>query len=83
MEVWFVRPAPEDVRGFDVRTGELLWTFHVVPRPGEFGADTWGDGSGDYSGDLGSWCCLTADETLGLVYVPLSAPTGLVYGGID
>ena len=34
--------APEDVRGFDVRTGQLLWTFHVVPHPGEFGADTWG-----------------------------------------
>ncbi len=73
--------APEDVRGFDVRTGRLLWTFHVVPRAGEFGADTWGDGSGDYSGDLGSWCCLTADETLGYVFVPLSAPTGMVYGG--
>ncbi|MDP6579726.1 MAG: PQQ-binding-like beta-propeller repeat protein [Vicinamibacterales bacterium] len=73
--------APEDVRGFDVRTGELLWSFHVVPRPGEFGADTWGDGSADYSGDLGSWCCLTADEALGFVYVPLSAPTGMVYGG--
>ncbi len=73
--------APEDVRGFDVRTGDLLWTFHVVPHAGEFGADTWGDGSGDYSGDLGSWCCLTADETLGHVYIPLSAPTGMVYGG--
>ena len=73
--------APEDVRGFDVRTGELLWTFHVVPRAGEFGADTWGDGSGAYSGDLGSWCCLTADDELGYVYVPLSAPTGMVYGG--
>ncbi len=47
--------APEDVRGFDVRSGELLWTFHVVPQPGEFGADTWGNGSGGYSGDLGSW----------------------------
>ena len=73
--------APEDVRGFDVRTGELLWTFHVVPRTGEFGADTWGDGAAAYSGDLGSWCCLAADEALGHVYVPLSAPTGLVYGG--
>ena len=73
--------APEDVRGFDVRSGELLWTFHVVPQPGEFGADTWGNGSGGYSGDLGSWCCLTADEELGHVYVPLSAPTGMVYGG--
>ena len=77
-----VREAePEDVRGFDVRTGRLLWTFHVVPQEGEFGADTWGDGSGAYSGDLGSWCCLTADEELGYVYVPLSAPTGMVYGG--
>ena len=73
--------APEDVRGFDVRTGELLWTFHVVPRDGELGADTWGDGSGAWSGDLGSWCCLSADEELGYVYVPLSAPTGMVYGG--
>jgi quinoprotein glucose dehydrogenase len=73
--------APEDVRGFDTRTGELLWTFHVVPQAGEFGADTWGDDSGAYSGDLGSWCCLTADEELGHVYVPLTAPTGMVYGG--
>ena len=73
--------APEDVRGFDVRTGRLLWTFHVVPHAGEFGADTWGDGSHEYSGDLGSWCCLTADEELGYVFVPLSAPTGMVYGG--
>jgi quinoprotein glucose dehydrogenase len=73
--------APEDVRGFDVRTGKLLWVFHVVPRPGEFGADTWGDGSNAYSGDLASWCCLSADEELGQVYIPLSAPTGIVYGG--
>ena len=72
--------APEDIRGFDVRTGELLWTFHVVPRPGEFGTETWG-GAAAYSGDLGSWCCLAADEALGHVYVPLSAPTGMVYGG--
>ena len=73
--------APEDVRGFDVRTGELLWTFHVVPHAGEFGADSWGDGSAGYSGDLGSWCCLAADPELGHVYVPLTAPTGMVYGG--
>jgi quinoprotein glucose dehydrogenase len=73
--------APEDIRGFDVRTGKLLWIFHVVPRPGEFGADTWGDGSNVYSGDLASWCCLSADEELGQVYIPLSAPTGIVYGG--
>ena len=42
--------------------GKLLWTFHVVPHEGEFGADTWGNGSGKLSGDLGSWCCISADE---------------------
>jgi quinoprotein glucose dehydrogenase len=73
--------APEDVRGFDVRTGRLLWTFHVVPQEGEFGADTWENGSGRDSGDLGSWCCLSADEELGYVYVPLTAPTAAYYGG--
>jgi quinoprotein glucose dehydrogenase len=73
--------APEDVRGFDVRSGRLLWTFHVVPRDGEFGADTWGNGSGRDSGDLGSWCCLSADQELGYVYVPLTAPTAAYYGG--
>ena len=73
--------APENVRGFDARTGELRWTFHVVPRPGEFGADTWSADSLDVSGDLGSWCCLSADPDLGTVYVPLTAPTAAYYGG--
>lgn len=73
--------TPEDVRGFDVRTGELLWTFGVVPREGEFGAETWENDAWMYSGDLGSWCCLSADENRGIVYVPLSAPTSSVYGG--
>jgi quinoprotein glucose dehydrogenase len=72
---------PEDVRGFDARSGTLLWTFHVVPRGGEFGADTWGNGSGPLSGDLGSWCCISADEQLGYVYVPLTAPTAAYFGG--
>ncbi len=72
---------PEDVRGFDVLTGRLLWTFHVVPREGEYGAETWGDDSRAHSGDLGSWCCLSADEELGYVYVPLTAPTAAYYGG--
>ena len=73
--------APEDVRGFDARTGEQVWTFHVIPREGEFGADTWGDGSRELSGDVGSWCCLSADDELGYVYVPLGAPTSAYYGG--
>ena len=73
--------APEDLRGFDVRTGRLLWSFHVVPREGELGVDTWGRDSWRDSGDLGSWCCLSADEELGLVFVPFTAPTAAYYGG--
>ena len=71
----------EDVRGYDVRTGQLLWTFDVVPTGGQYGVDTWGNDSWKYSGDLGSWCCLSGDEELGYVYVPLSAPTSAYYGG--
>ncbi len=73
--------TPEDVRGFDVRTGRHLWTFHVVPRLGELGNDTWGDNSWEWSGDMGSWCCMSADVETGLIYVPLSAPTSAYYGG--
>lgn len=72
---------PENVRGYDVRTGGLRWTFHVVPQPGELGAATWGDGSLTESGDLGAWCCLSADTELGYVFVPLTAPTAAYYGG--
>ena len=73
--------APENIRGFDARTGRQLWTFNVVPQPGEFGNETWGELSWEWSGDLGSWCCLSADEEAGIVYVPLSAPTAAYYGG--
>jgi quinoprotein glucose dehydrogenase len=73
--------SPEDVRGYDVRTGKLLWTFHVVPRPGEFGHETWGNGSWKMAGNLGSWSTLSGDEELGYVYVPLTAPTVAYYGG--
>jgi len=73
--------APEDVRGFDVETGKLLWRFHVVPRPGEFGNETWGNDSWKIAGDLGAWNPMTADEELGYVYVPLSSPTAAWYGG--
>lgn len=77
---WRGRPS-EDVRGYDVRSGDLLWTFHVVPRGSEFGVETWQNDAWKFAGDQGSWCCLSADEDLGMVYVPLSAPTSAYYGG--
>ena len=72
---------PDDIRGFDAKTGKLLWTFHVVPRPGEFGEETWLNGSAAYSGNSGVWSLLSADEELGYVYLPLEEATGDYFGG--
>jgi quinoprotein glucose dehydrogenase len=72
---------PGDVRGLDARTGEVLWSFHAIPRPGEFGHDTWGDGSWEYTGNTGAWAPLTADPELGYVYLPMETPTVDHYGG--
>jgi glucose dehydrogenase/cytochrome c5 len=73
--------APDDIRGFDVRTGKLLWTFHIMPREGEPGLETWGKESWRYVGNMGNWGPMTVDEKLGYVYVPLTAPTIAYYGG--
>jgi quinoprotein glucose dehydrogenase len=72
---------PEDVRGFDVRTGKLLWTFHVVPDFGEPGSETWLNESAAYSGAAGIWGVLSADEDLGYVYLPDESGTSDYYGG--
>lgn len=70
-----------DVRGFDARTGELLWTFRTIPEPGEEGYDTWYDNSALYTGNAGVWAPMSADEELGLVYLPVESATGDQYGG--
>ncbi|MEP6493330.1 MAG: PQQ-binding-like beta-propeller repeat protein [bacterium] len=69
------------VRGFDVRTGKRLWTFHTIPKQGEPGYDSWEKGSAEYTGNTGVWTQLTVDEELGLVYLPVESPTGDYYGG--
>ena len=73
--------TPEDIRGYDIDTGRQLWQFHLIPQPGEPGRDTWGDGSADVVGNMAAWAPLSADEKLGYVYVPLTAPTNSYYGG--
>jgi quinoprotein glucose dehydrogenase len=71
-----------DVRGFDVRTGKLLWTFHTIPEKGEVGYDTWlTPGSAEYTGNGGAWGPLSADSDLGLVYLPVEGATSDMYGG--
>jgi quinoprotein glucose dehydrogenase len=69
------------VRGFDVRTGKRLWIFHTIPRPGEFGNDTWLNDSWSYTGNAGVWAQMSVDEQLGMVYMPVELPTGDYYGG--
>jgi quinoprotein glucose dehydrogenase len=69
------------VRGFDVRTGKRLWIFHTIPKPGEFGYNTWEKDAADYTGNTGVWGQMAVDEQLGLIYLPVELPTGDYYGG--
>lgn len=69
------------VRGFDARTGKRNWIFHTIPKPGEFGRDTWADDAVDTTGNAGVWGQISVDETLGLAYLPVELPTGDIYGG--
>jgi glucose dehydrogenase len=69
------------VRGYDARTGKRLWIFHTIPKQGEFGYDTWLEGSAEYNGNTGAWAQMSADAELGLVYVPTEMATGDYYGG--
>jgi len=72
---------PGDVRAYDVRTGHLRWTFRPTPQLGEVGADTWLDGSWQYSGKANTWVLISGDPELGLVYLATGAPTQDMYGG--
>ena len=69
------------VRAFDVRTGKKIWQFNTIPRPGEFGNDTWENDSWVTTGNVGVWTQITVDEDAGLVYLPVETPTSDLYGG--
>lgn len=69
------------IAGYDVRSGKQLWRFTAIPGHGEKGNETWLNESWTYTGNTGSWAQMSADETLGLIYVPVEAPTGDYYGG--
>ncbi len=69
------------VRAFDVKTGKQLWAFNTIPKPGEFGNDTWQNNSWATNGNTGVWTQMSVDEELGLVYLPVESPTSDFYGG--
>ncbi len=70
-----------DVRAFDARTGKLVWRFHTVPRPGEFGQETWQGDSWKRRGGVNVWSVMSVDEENGLVFLPLTSPAYDYYGG--
>ena len=76
-----IENVPGDIMGIDARTGEFLWKFHVIPRPGEFGHETWENDAWQWSGDLSSWAPASADPELGLVYLVTNASTVQSYAG--
>ena len=69
------------VRGFDVRSGKRLWMFKTIPEPGEVGHESWENDSWAYTGNTGVWAQISADEELGLAYLPVELPTHDYYGG--
>jgi len=72
--------APGDIRAFDVRTGKLVWTFHTIPRPGEFGYDTWPKDAWKRVGGANVWGEFSVDEKRGIVYAPTASAKYNFYG---
>jgi glucose dehydrogenase len=73
--------APGDIRAVDVRTGALVWTFHTVPRPGEFGYDTWPADAWKTVGGANNWGEQSIDEKRGIIYIPTGSAKYNFYGG--
>lgn len=74
--------APGDIRAYNVKTGELAWIFHTIPRPGEFGHNSWEDPEAwKHVGGANSWAGMTVDRERGIVYVPTGSASPDFYGG--
>jgi len=76
-----IENVPGDILAYDARTGKHLWKFHVIPRPGEFGHDTWQNDAWMTTGDVSSWAPMSADYERGIVYIPTNPPTIDYFGG--
>ena len=72
---------PGDVRAFNAHTGELMWHFHSIPKDGEYGADTWKEGSNNRNAAANVWTYMSCDDEAGLVYLPFGTPVNDFWGG--
>ena len=77
----YPRDPPGNIQAFDVHTGELVWSFNLIPQPGEPGNDTWEDGSWDYTGHTNAWAPMVVDEARGLLFAGIGTPSNDYYGG--
>jgi quinoprotein glucose dehydrogenase len=73
--------APGEIRAYDARTGQIRWTFHTIPHPGELGYDTWPAGAWKTAGGANSWAGMSVDVDRGIVYIPTGSATPDFYGG--
>ena len=75
-------PAPPgDIRAYNVRSGKLVWSFHTIPHPGEFGYDSWPKDAWKYIGSANNWAGMTVDNKRGILYVPTGSAAFDFYGG--
>jgi glucose dehydrogenase len=76
-----IENVPGDILAYDAKSGKFLWKFHVIPRPGEYGHETWENDAWKWTGDVSSWAPMSADPERGLVYIPTNGPTMDYFGG--
>ncbi|MBM3401601.1 MAG: c-type cytochrome [Bacteroidetes bacterium] len=77
----FYGAEPGYQRAYNIRTGKLVWTFHTIPHPGEFGYDTWPKEAWRYAGGVNNWAGMSLDEKRGMVFLALGSPSYDFYGG--
>ena len=76
-----IENVPGDILAYDAVTGKFLWKFNVIPRPGEFGHETWENDAWSWTGDVSSWAPMAADAERGIVYIPTNGATLDFFGG--
>jgi len=76
-----IENVPGDILAYDTRTGALKWKFNVIPKPGEYGHETWENDAWQWTGDVSSWAPLSADPANNLVYIPTNSATIDYFGG--
>ena len=76
-----IENVPGDILAYDLDSGDFKWKFNVIPKPGEYGHETWENDAWEWTGDVSSWAPLSADPENNLVFIPTNSATIDYYGG--